>query len=126
MKIIFLHVFLLKSASESVYFLLAIGIIAMVAFVGMLSRIRKTRHQKQENLRRREYYAARRNFYFNERLKILRHYRRRIQEGMPVDDALRDVRKLLEDNGNGEWHWQEEYQRFAKEAEAYRNESAGV
>lgn len=77
---------------------------------------KKHRQQALKN-----YGIARRNFYFNERLKIMQHYRQRILAGtMPVEAALKDVRILLEANGNDEWTWREEYQKFAEEMETYR------
>ena len=92
--------------------------IASIIIIKRILRIRQKKHQRQAL---KNYCFARHNFYFNERLKIIRHYRRRIQEGsLSVDAALKDVRTLLEAHSNDEWTWREEYQKFAKKMEIYR------
>ncbi len=98
--------------------LIGIAIIVVICLTKQIFRVRQKRHRQQAL---KDYSLARRNFYFNERLKIMQHYRQRILNGtLPVDAALKDVRILLEANGNDEWLWREEYQKFAEEMEAYR------
>ena len=98
--------------------LIGIAIIVVICLTKHILRVRQKKHRQQAL---KNYGIARRNFYFNERLKIMQHYRQRILAGtMPVDAALKDVRILLEANGNDEWTWREEYQKFAEEMETYR------